>query len=223
MPFRKRPDVFIVAYSYWFETRSPYSSCEMMPLGVSTQVDWALMIPCMFGNPNKPPSTIFVHNYMLPHFIESTLHFMDPTYRFVLLSGGTDLTIPRGAGDQRYHLLRGFSQGPDGGSYFQKLLNDPRLIHWFCENHDLEHPKLSTLPTGGAIVILRTQFLRLTPATACYHAGLIIDIHDQAVKDMPTNITLLLERPLKILVRQLQLDVLWWLCCIVAVRLRWRH
>jgi hypothetical protein len=151
MLFRKRPDVFVVAYSYWFETRSPYSSCEMMPLGVSTQVDWALMIPCMFGNPNKPPSTIFVHNYMLPHFIESTLHFMDPTYRFVLLSGGTDLTIPRGAGDQRYHLLRGFSQGPDGGSYFQKLLNDPRLIHWFCENHDLEHPKLSTLPTGTTL------------------------------------------------------------------------
>jgi hypothetical protein len=191
-----------------------------MPLGVSTQVDWALMIPCMFGNPNKPPSTIFVHNYMLPHFIESTLHFMDPTYRFVLLSGGTDLTIPRGAGDQRYHLLRGFSQGPDGGSYFQKLLNDPRLIHWFCENHDLEHPKLSTLPTGTTLWSLRRTSLRLTSCIACYHAGLIIDIHDQAVKDMPTNITLLSERPLKILVRQLQLDVLWWLCCTEDVLLR---
>jgi hypothetical protein len=175
----------------------------MMPLGVSTQVDWALMIPCMFGNPNKPPSTIFVHNYMLPHFIESTLHFMDPTYRFVLLSGGTDLTIPRGAGDQRYHLLRGFSQGPDGGSYFQKLLNDPRLIHWFCENHDLEHPKLSTLPTGTNFCCANTfrrTILRLISYIICCHTGLIIDIHDQAVKDMPTNITLLSERPLKILV-----------------------
>lgn len=150
----------------------------MMPLGISTQVDWALMVPCMFGDPNKPPSTIFVHNYMLPHFIESTLHFMDPTYRFVLVSGGTDLTIPRSAGDSRYHLLRGFAQGADGGSYFQKLVNDPRLIHWFCENHDLNHAKLSTLPTG-----------------------LITSIHDLAVQDMPTNITLLSSRPLKILVR----------------------
>lgn len=167
----------IASCSYWFETRTPYSSCEMTPLGVSTQFDWALMVPCMFGNPLKPPSTIFVHNYMLPHFIESTLHFMDPSYRFVLVSGGTDLTIPRSAGDRRYSLLRGFSQNPDGGSYFQKLVNDPRLIHWFCENHDLTHPKLSTLPTG-----------------------LITDIHDQAVKDMPTNISLLSSRPLKILV-----------------------
>lgn len=27
-------------------------------------------------------------------------------------------------------------------------MNDPRLIHWFCENHDMNHPKLSTLPCG---------------------------------------------------------------------------
>lgn len=149
----------------------------MEPLGVATNFDWAMMIPCMFGNPLKAPSTIFVHNYMLPHFIESTLHFMNPDYRFVLVSGGTDMTIPRGAGDSRYHLLRGFAQGGDGGSYFQKLVNDPRLIHWFCENHDLDHAKLSTLPTG-----------------------LTIEGHDEAVKFMPTNITLFSSRPLKILV-----------------------
>ena len=164
--------------SYWYETRTPYSSCEMLPIGISTNFDWALMVPCMFGNPLKPPSTIFVHNYMLPHFIESTVQFMDPTYRFVLVSGGTDMTIPRSAGDSRYHLLRGFAQGPDGGSYFQGLLNSPQLIHWFCENHDLNHPKLSTMPTG-----------------------LVQSLHDEAVADMPTLITPLSDRPLKILVR----------------------
>jgi hypothetical protein len=57
-------------------------------------------------------------------------------------------------------------------------VNDPRLIHWFCENHDLDHAKLSTLPTG-----------------------LTIEGHDEAVKFIPTNITLLNTRPLKILVR----------------------
>lgn len=164
-------------FSYWFETRTPYSSCNMEPLGISVNFDWTLLIPCMFANPDKPPSTIYVHNYMLPHFIESTLHFMDPSYRFVLVSGGTDLTIPRSAGDSRYHLLRGFAQGADGGAYFQKLVNDPRLIHWFCENHDLKHAKLSTMPTG-----------------------LVWGLHDEAVKDMPTNITAFAERPLKILV-----------------------
>lgn len=146
----------------------------MEPSGISTNFDWVLMVPCMFGNPLKPPSTIFVHNYMLPHFIESTLNFMDPSYRFVLVSAGTDLTIPRSAGDSRYHLLRGFAQGPDGGAYFQKLVNDPRLIHWFCENHDVNHAKLSTMPTG------------LTD--------------EEPVKYIPKNTTLLSERPLKILV-----------------------
>lgn len=135
------------ALNYWFETRVVNSSCPELPQGIATTCDWALMIPCMFGDPYKPPRTIFVHNYMLPHFIESTLRFMDKDYRFVLISGGTDLTIPRST-DQRYKLLRGFSQGLDGGQYFQTLVNAPQLIHWFCENHDLAHPKLSTMPTG---------------------------------------------------------------------------
>ncbi len=150
----------------------------MVPSGISAQTDWTLMIPCMFtADPHKPPNTIFVNTYMLPHFIESTLHFMDPTYRFVLLTGGADMTVPRGAGDSRYHLLRGFGQGWDGGAYYQKLLNDPRLIHWYCENHDLEHKKLSTLPTG-----------------------LVDEIHDAAVRDMPKELTPFNKRPLKILV-----------------------
>jgi hypothetical protein len=29
-----------------------------------------------------------------------------------------------------------------------RLLNSPQIIHWFAENHDMQHPKLSTLPTG---------------------------------------------------------------------------
>lgn len=34
------------------------------------------------------------------------------------------------------------------GSYYGRILNDERVIHWFAENHDMTHPKLSTLPTG---------------------------------------------------------------------------
>lgn len=150
----------------------------MEPSGISTQFDWTFTVPCMFGDPNKAPSTIFVVSYMLPHFIESTLHFMDPTYRFVLVSGASDMTVPRSSGDSRYHVMRGFSAGGDGGSYFQKLVNDPRLIHWYAENHDLNHAKLSTLPTG-----------------------LVSEVHDDVVKNMPAVITPFSERPLKILVR----------------------
>ena len=65
----------------------------MVPRGIATMVDWALMVPCLFGKVHVPPRTVFVHNYFLPHFIESTLKFMDPNYRFVLISGGTDLSM----------------------------------------------------------------------------------------------------------------------------------
>lgn len=119
----------------------------MKPRGIATRTDWSFMIPCIFGNPHNAPRTIFVHHYMLSHFIESTLRFMDPSFRFVLITGGTDLTIPRST-DQRYTVLRGFSSDSSGGKYFQTLVNAPQLIHWFCENHDLKHEKISTLPTG---------------------------------------------------------------------------
>jgi len=145
----KRNVLFAFYCRYWFENRQPFSDCPMTPIGIATTVDWAMMVPCVFGNPHMDggPRTIYVHNYMLPHFIESTLHFMNSSYHFVLISGGTDLTIPRSI-DKRYSTLRGFAASTDGGPYFQTLVRDQRLIHWFCENRDLSHPKLSTLPTG---------------------------------------------------------------------------
>jgi hypothetical protein len=119
----------------------------MVPFGIAATCDWALLVPCLFGDVSRPPKTIFVHNYMLSHFVESTLNFMDPTYRFVLVTAGTDMTVPRSI-DPRYRPMRGFSPSLDGGNYFQTLVNSPKIIHWFAENHDLAHHKLSTLPTG---------------------------------------------------------------------------
>lgn len=102
---------------------------------------------------SKPPQTIWVHTYMLSHFVESTLNFMPKDWRFVLISGGADLTVPRCAGDVRWSnkLLRGFSNGPNGGSYWQRIVNDPRIVHYYAENHDLNHPKVSTLPTAMSV------------------------------------------------------------------------
>ncbi|KAJ1421189.1 hypothetical protein B484DRAFT_399583 [Ochromonadaceae sp. CCMP2298] len=138
------------ASAYWWEKHTLYSGCPMEPTGISTHADWALLVPCMFGDSSVLPRVIFVHTLMLPHFIESTLKFLSANASFVLLSGGVDLTIPRSALDSRYQPLRGFSKSRDGGAYFQRLVKDPRLIHWYCENHDLQNPKLSTLPTGFA-------------------------------------------------------------------------
>src|SRR5689334_9444250 len=100
----------------------------MLPYGIAATCDWAALIPCLFADITKPPRTIFVHHYFLSHFVESTLNFMDPSYRFVLVSAGTDLTIPRSV-DPRYKPMRGFKNSPDGGDYFQTILNSPKVIH----------------------------------------------------------------------------------------------
>lgn len=77
---------------------------------------------------------------------ESTFRGFPQDWRFVLVSSGSDMTIPRGVLDSRYRNQRGFDQ--DGGFGFRALVDDPRVIHWFIENHDYDHPKISSLPTG---------------------------------------------------------------------------
>lgn len=110
--------------------------------------DLALMVPCLYGNPSIPPKVVFVHHLMLPHFTSHILPKFPSHYRFVLISSGTDQTIPTGSGDTRFLPLRGFANTPDGGENWVTLTNSSKIIHWFCENHDVSHPRVSTLPLG---------------------------------------------------------------------------
>lgn len=54
--------------------------------------------------------------------------------------------ISRGVLDSRFSPQRGFDR--DGGEAFFYLANSPNVIHWFIENRDMDHPKVSSLPTG---------------------------------------------------------------------------
>lgn len=143
---------------WWYETRYVNATCPEIPAGIAATVDWALMCLCLFGNPEKLPKTIYVHTLMLPHFAESTLAFMDHNARFILISSGMDLTFPYGTGEIRSgyrNRLRGFG-GANGGINWNTIINDPRVLHWYAENHDISHPKLSTLPTGFTFDLLNT-------------------------------------------------------------------
>jgi len=131
---------------YWYETRVPNAICPQIPKGIAAMCDWAIMVPCLFGDVTKEPRTVFVHTDFIHHLFESTFRFINPDWRFVLVSSGSDESIPRGTLDVRFRLQRGFSR--DGGVGFQQLLNSPNIIHWFIENRDYDHPKLSSLPTG---------------------------------------------------------------------------
>ena len=76
----------------------------------------------------------------LAFFIERVL----PMIRgpFVLVSGSEDASLPRQL-DQRW---RPFDPAERGR--IRSLLEDPRLLHWFAENLDEAHPRMSPLPLG---------------------------------------------------------------------------
>jgi hypothetical protein len=98
------------ANRYWYETRIPNTTCPMTPVGIAAACDWALLVPCLFTGPNvllnisdsanngwRAPRSIFVHTYMLPHFVESTLgrieNRLPSNARFVVVTAGTDATV----------------------------------------------------------------------------------------------------------------------------------
>ena len=139
---------------WWYEYRERNATCPFEPSGFAATTDWTLFPLCLFGDVTKLPKTIFVYTHMLPHFMESTIHFMPKHARFILISGGIDRTIPSSTGDLRYKSkpLRDF-YGEDSPG-FVKLTNDTRILHWFAENRDADHPKMSTWPTGFTLDML---------------------------------------------------------------------
>lgn len=93
----------IFAMQYWYETRPYNMSCPQTPRGIGTHCDWALMVPCLFADLSRPPKLVFVHTMMLPHFVESTLGLLpNKTWKFIVISGGMDRSVPYNALDSRY-------------------------------------------------------------------------------------------------------------------------
>lgn len=70
---------------------------------------------------------IFVYTHLLDSFIRHILPHL--TQRFVLISHSSD------------HRVEG---------RFRPFLDDVRLVHWFAQNVETEHPKLTALPIGLA-------------------------------------------------------------------------
>jgi len=70
---------------------------------------------------------IFVYTHLLDSFVQHVLPHL--TQRFVLVSHSSDHRV---------------------GSRYRPFLGDVRLVHWFAQNVDVEHPKLTALPIGLA-------------------------------------------------------------------------
>ena len=82
-----------------------------------------------YSNPKasdiKEKSVVFVFVDLLPFFVEKILP--DVTASFILITHKGDINITKD---------------------FEYVADNPKIIHWFAQNCDFEHPKITPLPIG---------------------------------------------------------------------------
>ncbi|MTW23150.1 sulfotransferase domain-containing protein [Allochromatium palmeri] len=120
--------------------------------GIAALCDWCVVTDrnksgtsaCIRGDLNRQPRTVFLSMrsglQALHYFRQEVLPLIESP--FVLLSGSEDVTLPNQY-DQRWPRATAEQR-----QCFDEIIADTRVLHWFAENRDSEHPKLSTLPTG---------------------------------------------------------------------------
>ncbi len=88
----------------------------------------------------KPNSKVYVGNSALQDFA----NFFDQLpHPFILISGDCDKTVPYEA----------FTDA----TLFTKLVNHPKLIHWFCQNCVIKHSKITKMPIGMDYHTMKTS------------------------------------------------------------------
>ena len=118
----------------------------------------------------KNPS-IYICSSAILHFISNMLPLID--FSFILVSGDCDETVPQ-------EILN--------NNDFLKLVNDPRLIHWFCQNMTLEHDKITRMPIGLDYHTLTVRPL-WGPLMSCEHQEkMLLMIKDKSLPFWNRNI-----------------------------------
>ena len=125
-----------------------HSDKNQGPTGVSCFCDWIFTEYLFYGDINIPPKFVFVQKKRaLSRFWKLIPLFPQP---FILLTAYGDETIPYQT-DKREGILNGFSKNETGGPAWIMLTTHPNIIHFYAENHDKTHPRVSTLPIGVSI------------------------------------------------------------------------
>ena len=133
---RRDCTVYNVHVSRWVPHLKRY------PAGIACMCDWIMSGPAFYGT-TVHPKFIFVATRALYQF-EPILDLIE--HPFVLISTINDETIPINT-DQRISIPKGFS-GDEKSGLWPRVVNHPKVIHWFVENHTVRHPKVSTMPIG---------------------------------------------------------------------------
>ena len=107
--------------------------------------DWSISQLGFIGRLNQQPKVVFVQSLptQLNEFLDFFLPRIAKTTSFVLVTGGSDETIPDQV-DQRFpgYELPGLTKK------LENLHDDPRILAWYVHNLDRYLPKMIPLPVG---------------------------------------------------------------------------
>lgn len=93
----------------------------------------------------KNGSTVFVISSALPKFVENVFPTISQDIKFVLVTGVADVSVPFEPRHYRQEPWPGLQWEQEE---FENFINDTRIIHWFTQNQNARHPKLSSIPIG---------------------------------------------------------------------------
>ena len=134
----------------YVSSRGLVKSCDYFSLTPHSSIRQLYNYPQLDKIKNIKNPSIYICSSAIPHFTNVMLPLID--FSFILVSGDCDETIPN-------EILN--------TSHFNKLLNDIRLIHWFCQNMTFEHKKITKIPIGLDYHTL-TQRPLWGPITSCH-------------------------------------------------------
>jgi hypothetical protein len=116
-------------------------------VGITKHCDWYISHLGFYNiTDTKSPKIIFLANdnpITQTNFIDKILPKIDN--KFILIVAGQDFTYPLGINDPIKSKIFSCEKWK---IKFEKLLNCDKIIKFFVENLDLEHPKLEPIPGG---------------------------------------------------------------------------
>ena len=115
----------------YVSSRGILKSCNYFSLTPHSSIRQLYNYPQLEKIKNIKNPSIYICNSAIVHFINVMLPLID--FSFILVSGDCDETIPN-------EILN--------NNNFINLINDKRIIHWFCQNMTLDHNKITKIPIG---------------------------------------------------------------------------
>jgi len=155
----------------YVSSRGLLKSCNYFSLTPHSSIRQLYNYPQLEKIKNIKNPSIYICSSTIQHFINNMLPLID--FSFILVSGDCDETIPQ-------EILT--------PNEFNKLINDNRIIHWFCQNMTTDHSKITRIPIGLDYHTL-TQRPLWGPISSCEEQERILKmIKDKSVSFWNRNI-----------------------------------